>query len=64
MAQAGRVLTGDDKQQHIADCEAYAEQLKVRFSSENMYEKFVAGVYEPDEEVEEWLSELEEMVNV
>ena len=57
-------FTGEDKEQHIADCETYAEQLKVRFSPENMYEKFVAGVYEPDEEVEEWLSELEEMVNV
>ena len=55
---------GENKEQHIADCEAYAEQLMVRFSPENMYEKFVAGVYEPDEEVEEWLSELEEMVNV
>ena len=32
---------GENKEQHIADCEAYAEQLKVRFSPENMYEKFI-----------------------
>ena len=55
---------GENKAEHIAATVEYAEQLKTRFSPEIMYEKFVAGIYEPDEEVEGWLSELEEMVNV
>ena len=56
--------SGENKAENIAKSNAYAEQLKIRFSQENMYEKFVEGIYEPDEEVEGWLSELEEMVNV
>ncbi len=57
-------FTGENKDQHIADCHEYAESLKTRFDANTMYEKFVAGIYEVDEEVEGWLSELEEMVNV
>tara|TARA_B100000900_G_scaffold414275_1_gene440490 strand:- start:1722 stop:2960 length:1239 start_codon:yes stop_codon:yes gene_type:complete len=44
-----------------------AEKLKniinQRFSNEVLYQIFCDSVYKPDPEAEEWLSELEEMVN-
>ena len=44
-----------------------AEKLKVvlneKFSNDALYERFCDAIYKPDPEVEEWLSELEEMVN-
>ncbi len=64
MRQCYEDFTGENKSEHIAAAAEYATHLKNRFSPENMHEKFVEGVYEPDEEVEGWLSELEEMVNV
>ena len=57
-------FTGPDKKKHKASCTKYAKELSKRFASETLYEQFVSYVYQPDEEVEEWLSELEEMVNV
>jgi DNA repair ATPase RecN len=45
-----------------------AEKLKAsineRFSDEVLYERFCDEIYKPDPEVEEWLSELEEMTSV
>jgi glycosyltransferase involved in cell wall biosynthesis len=35
-----------------------------KFNNEKLYENFCNAVYEPDPEVEEWLSELEEMVEL
>ena len=44
-----------------------AEKLKAvlneKFSNDALYERFCDAIYKPDPEVEEWLSELEEMVN-
>ena len=44
-----------------------AEKLKIilneKFSDESLYKIFCEAIYKPDPEVEEWLSELEEMVN-
>jgi len=57
-------FTGPDKKKHKAACTKYAKELTKRFNDEKLYEQFVSHVYQPDEEVEEWLSELEEMVNV
>jgi len=57
-------FTGEDSKKHKAACTKYAKQLEKRFAAEKLYEQFVSNVYQPDEEVEEWLSELEEMVNV
>tara|TARA_R110002020_G_scaffold44161_6_gene127619 strand:+ start:20333 stop:21598 length:1266 start_codon:yes stop_codon:yes gene_type:complete len=64
MRQCYKDFTGTDSKSHKAACTKYAAQLKKRFAPEKLYEQFVSHVYEPDEEVEEWLSELEEMVNV
>tara|TARA_R110001583_G_scaffold7472_20_gene37019 strand:- start:4842 stop:6107 length:1266 start_codon:yes stop_codon:yes gene_type:complete len=57
-------FTGPNKKKHKASCTKYAKELSDRFAAETLYEQFVSHVYQPDEEVEEWLSELEEMVNV
>ena len=64
MRQCYEDFSGDKKKSHKAACARYAKELQKRFSDETLYEQFVSHVYEPDEEVEEWLSELEEMVNV
>jgi len=64
MRQCYEDFTGRDKKKHTAAANKYAKQLEKRFNPEKLYEQFVSCVYEPDEEVEEWLSELEEMVNV
>jgi hypothetical protein len=44
-----------------------AEELKglveTKFSDEKLFEGFCNSVYKQDPEVEEWLTELEEMVN-
>ena len=57
-------FSGPDMKKHKAATKKYAKALSQRFSEEKLYEQFVSHIYEPDEEVEEWLSELEEMVNV
>ena len=64
MRQCYEDFTGSDKKKHTTAANKYAKQLEKRFAPEKLYEQFVSCVYEPDEEVEEWLSELEEMVNV
>lgn len=56
--------SGSDKKKHKAACTKYAKELATRFNADKLYEQFIGYVYKPDEEVEEWLSELEEMVNV
>ena len=35
-----------------------------KFSDEKLFELFCDSIYKPDPEVEEWLSELEEMISV
>jgi glycosyltransferase involved in cell wall biosynthesis len=64
MRQCYKDFTGAESKTYKTACTKYATQLKKRFSADKLYEQFVSHIYEPDEEVEEWLSELEEMVNV
>lgn len=39
------------------------EIINDKFSNENLYDLFCNSIHTPDPETEEWLSELEEMVN-
>ena len=49
-------------------CKEQATELAAfindKFNEEKLFAGFCDAVYEPDEDVEEWLSELEEMVNL